>query len=307
MQSCVWKRIVVVLFLGLCVGNPGLAHLMQEPGPILPPGPEEPVPGKPGPEGKAEFKTPFLAGVTWFLAGRITDCMAAMEIPPAAVDAVFVFAEGKEPPFALEDLLMVILKVDGYEPYFVTEFTELRLGLFFLQLVYVIPLAPTICLVPIAKKGPCTHCMWEYVVGKSRTEPDGRVMVHVTIRHCEQGEWKVIFSGFLERLPRPPDGRCTPCTYRLQREELEFSTKDGTRFRVGRYVIHHCQDDGAFAPVWYEIPSVVGKPPEGKCTPGQLIIVRTAKEEDGKTVEIQTLFKCGASGTWEPLGSRTVK
>lgn len=300
------KQVLVLLMLGACVGLACAGACVQDSGPIAPGELEEPIPGKPGPGGEIEYKTPFMTGIASFLAGRIKDCATSEEISPAAVHARFVFDEGVEPPYSPSDLVMVILTAEGYEPRVITEFTQLNMSLLFVQMVYIIPLDPIVCLVPVAKPGKCEHCTWEYVLGEVRAEEGKPVQVRVTIRHCDNGVWTAIFSGFLERSSNPPSGPCTFCTYRLQREALEFTTKEGKRITIWRHIIYHCQADGKFAAVWYEIPSVVDKPPDGKCTPGQLVIVRTVKEEGGKKTETQTLYKCSKAGTWEPVGSRTV-
>jgi len=300
------KWTLIVCVLGACAGVASAGVWAQGPGPIPPGELEEPIPGKPGPGGEIEYNTPFMMGITSFLAGRIRDCVTSEEIPPAAVHARFVFDEEVEPPYTPSDLVMVILTAEGYEPRVITEFTQLSMSLLFVQMVYIVPLEPVGCLVPVAKPGECTHCTWEYVLGEPRSEEGKPVQVRVTIRHCDNGVWNTIFSGFLDRSPNPPSGPCTFCTYRLQREALEFATKDGRRFTIWQHIIHHCQADGKFAAVWSEIPSVVDGPPDGKCTPGQLVIVRTAKVGDGKKTETQTLYKCSKTGTWEVVGSRTV-
>lgn len=300
------KQTLLVFMLGTCIGLSSAGVRAEDAGPIPPGELEEPIPGKPGPGGEIEYETPFITGITSFLAGRIRDCTTSEEIPPAVVRARFVFDEGVEPPYSPSDLVMVILTAEGYEPRVITEFTQLNISLLFVQTVYIIPLDPVVCLVPISKPGRCEHCTWEYVLGESREEEGKPVQVRVTIRHCDNGVWNTVFSAFLDRSPNPPSGPCTFCTYRLQREILQFTTKKDGRITVWRHIVYHCQADGKFAAVWYEIPSVANRPPDGKCTPGQLVIVCTVKEEGGRKIETQTLYKCSPAGTWEPVGSRIV-
>ncbi len=296
-----WKALLLV-----ALGVAGVVGVAVGQDLSLPPEPWEPVPGKPGPGEDVEFETPFVAGITAFLAGPIRDCLSGEILSPAAVFAEFVFEVGKNPPFEPEDLIMVIVSAGGYSPAALTEFTQLRVSLLLVQLVYVVPMQSGICLMPL-KKEPCEHCTFSYEVGPKQRTSNGKTEVFVTIRHCNHGKWETIQASYLEALPKPPEGPCTPCTYRLQREQLTFTKPDGKVYRVVRNTVYHCQPDGAFKVVWTDLRTVVDKVPEGTCTQGQRVIVQTARLEDGKTVITETIYVCNSRGAWVAMGSRELR
>ena len=296
-----WEALLLVV-----LGVAGVMWVAVGQGPPLPPEPWEPVPGKPGPGQDVEFEAPFVSGITAFLAGPIRDCLTGEILSPGAAFAEFVFEVGKNPPFEPEDLIMVIVSAEGYSPAAVTEFTQLRVSLLLVQLVYVVPVQTGICLMPL-KKEPCEHCTFAFELVKVRKEEGKPLEVLVKIEHCNGGKWEAIQTSWMEALPKPPEGPCTPCTYRLQREQLTFRKPDGKIYRQVRNTIYHCQEDRTFKAVWTDLRTMADKVPEGKCTQGERVIVQTARLEDGKVVIKETIYVCNSRGVWAAMGSRELK
>jgi len=295
-------RYRALLAVAIAATFAGLASLGQVPGPPIPgePGLGEPVPGKPGPGEQVQFDTPFIVGITAFLVGRITDCLTGDLIPPEMVTAEFILTEGKEPPFTMEDIQMVILSAGGYASEVITEFIPFRVSLFFVEIVYVVPVQQAVCLVPLAE-GVCKVC-----TVKLEILSDNGSVVKARLTHCgEGGRWEQWFKGDLPRHKEPPPEKCRTCTYWLRYEQVEGTDQHGNPFATGKYTLYHCNPDNVWNPVFVLAISKAKELPKGKCTPGAQIIVTTETKRGDKIYIRHDLYRCSSEGKWVLIGSWT--
>lgn len=111
-------------------------------------GPQEEVTGEPGPNDGVQFSTPFIVEIIGLLIDRVTDCVTGEPIPPGKLRAEFVFQEGAQAPFKLDDLQKIILKSEGYQPREITSFFKIQLQIGQLMFTFVLPLDRSLCLTP---------------------------------------------------------------------------------------------------------------------------------------------------------------
>jgi hypothetical protein len=132
---------VLLVVLAVCVASTGLpVNVWAEP--------NESSPGEEGPDGGVQFRTQFIISITGLLIDEVTDCLTGATIPAGQLQAEFVFKEGAEKPYKLEDLEKIILTAEGYQSKEITSFTTIRLMVGLVQLTFIVPHVRSLCLSP---------------------------------------------------------------------------------------------------------------------------------------------------------------
>lgn len=198
--------------------------------PVPPFPPEEPwnkeppdvvVPGKETEKG-AEFETPFLAGVTAFVA-QFIDCSTGAPIAPETIETDYYFADGATAPYATDELERVVVWALGYLPKEITEFEAISLPFLFFTITILYPTGgQVVCLTPSSGSLDAT-----FVDGDPAPEPPPPVPAPPPApgtcgaKETERKVWKVEYhptSALVERGQNAKGGLETTFRMNFDRE-----------------------------------------------------------------------------------------
>jgi|Deesub1362B_J571_1020462.scaffolds.fasta_scaffold06994_2 hypothetical protein len=146
---------------------------------LLPPGeplpPDKVVEHGEETERGIEFPIDFLVGFSKFLLGQVSDCETGQPVPASHIKVEFYFEDDSKEPYGLADLEKVVVRAPGYTPYKITQFSSFSVSLLILQITFLVPDPPNLCLaaseLPWSASRPLT---WDDFQGEPPEDADER-------------------------------------------------------------------------------------------------------------------------------------